>query len=63
MVPARKERVVNLFAPARRGWVIFMHLIRSQARTWRAVGVGLFWLGILSTLTMSDYFTRIHAAY
>lgn len=43
--------------------LIFMHLIRSQARTWLAAGVGLFWLGILLTLTMSDYFTRSHAAY
>jgi cytochrome c oxidase subunit 4 len=43
--------------------LIFMHLIRSQARTWLAAGVGLFWLGILLTLTMSDYFTRTHAAY
>lgn len=43
--------------------LIFMHLIRSPARMWLAAGVGLFWLGILLTLTMSDYFTRSHAAY
>jgi cytochrome c oxidase subunit 4 len=43
--------------------LIFMHLVRSPARTWLAAGVGLFWLGILMTLTMSDYFTRAHAAY
>jgi len=43
--------------------LVFMHLIRSQGRTWLAAGVGLFWLGILLTLTMSDYFTRARAAY
>jgi uncharacterized membrane protein YqaE (UPF0057 family) len=43
--------------------LIFMHLIKSPARTWLAAGVGPFWLGILLTLIMSDYFPRSHAAY
>jgi cytochrome c oxidase subunit 4 len=42
--------------------LVFMHLIRSPARTCLAAGVGLFWLGILLTLTLSDYFTRARAA-
>jgi cytochrome c oxidase subunit 4 len=43
--------------------LIFMGLIRSPARTWLTAGVGLFWLGILMILTVSDYLTRFHAAY
>ncbi len=43
--------------------LFFMHLVNSPRRTWLAAGVGLFWLGILLTLTMSDYLTRREAAY
>ncbi len=43
--------------------LIFMHLLKSSSRTWLAAGVGLFWLGILISLTLSDYFTRMHAVF
>lgn len=43
--------------------LFFMGLIRSSGRTWLTAGVGLFWLGILMILTVSDYLTRFHAAY
>ena len=36
----------------------FMH-IRGSARTrWVFVGIGFFWLAILISLAMTDYFTR-----
>ena len=43
--------------------LFFMHLLHSPARTWLAAGLGVFWLGILVTLMMSDYLTRALAAY
>jgi cytochrome c oxidase subunit 4 len=43
--------------------LIFMQLIRSPARTWLAAGVGLFWLGILIALIMTDYVARPVASY
>jgi cytochrome c oxidase subunit 4 len=43
--------------------LVFMHLIRSPARTWLAAGVGLFWLGILVALTMTDYLARPLASF
>ena len=48
-IGALKAALVGLF---------FMHLNRSPARTWLIASVGLFWLGIMIVLTMSDYFTR-----
>jgi cytochrome c oxidase subunit 4 len=36
----------------------FMHLIASSRMTWIVAGAGIFWLGILLTLTMADYATR-----
>ena len=53
-IGAVKAALVGLF---------FMHLIRGPSRTWLAAGVGLFWLGILVALTMSDYLTRPFASY
>jgi caa(3)-type oxidase subunit IV len=41
--------------------LIFMHLIRSPARVWLAAGLGLFWLGILIVLIMTDYLFRPQA--
>ncbi len=38
--------------------LFFMHLVRSPSRTWLAAGLGLFWLGILLTLVMTDYLAR-----
>ena len=36
----------------------FMHVRYSSRLTWVFVGAGVFWLAILLTLTMGDYFTR-----
>lgn len=36
----------------------FMELGRSRRLVWVVAGAGGFWLGILFTLTMSDYLTR-----
>ena len=38
--------------------LFFMHLRSSPKLLWIVVGGGLFWLGILITLTVSDYLTR-----
>jgi cytochrome c oxidase subunit 4 len=43
--------------------LVFMHLIRSPARVWIAAGLGLFWLGILVVLILTDYPTRSRAAF
>jgi cytochrome c oxidase subunit 4 len=38
--------------------LFFMHLRYSTRLTWVVAGAGLFWLGILFTLSLSDYMTR-----
>jgi len=38
--------------------LFFMHLRYSPKLMWVVVGGGLFWLGILLTLTLGDYLTR-----
>jgi cytochrome c oxidase subunit 4 len=38
--------------------LFFMHVKYSTQLTWVVVLAGVFWLGILLTLTMSDYLTR-----
>ena len=38
--------------------LFFMHVRYSTRLTWAVVVGGVFWLGILLTLTMSDYLTR-----
>ncbi len=38
--------------------LFFMHLRYSTRLTWVVGGAGLFWLGILFALTLSDYLTR-----
>jgi len=43
--------------------LFFMHLIHSSRLTWILMGSGIFWLGILLVLTMSDYLTRAWLAY
>jgi cytochrome c oxidase subunit 4 len=65
MGPAGHLAVGLAFGAAKAGLVvlIFMHLIRGPARTWVAAGVGLFWLGILITLTMTDYLARSRATF
>ena len=52
-IGAIKAALVGLF---------FMHLIHGSGRVWLAAGVGVFWLGIMLTLTMSDYLTRAIAS-
>ena len=42
---------------------VFMELARGSARTKLVAAAGLFWLGILVTLTMSDYLTRYRASF
>jgi len=43
--------------------LFFMHLLHSKRLSWIALGAGLFWLGILMALTLSDYLTRHWSAY
>jgi cytochrome c oxidase subunit 4 len=38
--------------------LFFMHVKYSKPLTWTFVGAGILWLGILITLTASDYFSR-----
>jgi cytochrome c oxidase subunit 4 len=38
--------------------LFFMHVRYSTRLTWVVVAGGVFWLGILLTLTFSDYLTR-----
>jgi cytochrome c oxidase subunit 4 len=65
MGPAGHLAVGLAFGAAKAALValVFMHLIRSPARTWLAAGLGLFWLGILVTLTLTDYLARPHASF
>lgn len=43
--------------------LFFMHVKYSPRLTWAVVLGSLFWLGILLTLTMSDYMTRAWRTY
>jgi cytochrome c oxidase subunit 4 len=38
--------------------LFFMHVRYSSQVIWLAVAAGVFWLGILLVLTMSDYLSR-----
>jgi cytochrome c oxidase subunit 4 len=38
--------------------LFFMHVFYSRPLTWVFVSAGFFWLLILFTLTLADYFTR-----
>ncbi len=38
--------------------LFFMHMRWSTRLTWVVGGAGLFWLGILFVLSLSDYLTR-----
>lgn len=38
--------------------LFFMHLLHSSKASWLAVLAGLFWLGIMMALTLTDYLTR-----
>jgi cytochrome c oxidase subunit 4 len=43
--------------------LFFMHVKYSTRLTWAVVAGSVFWLGILLTLTMSDYLTRAWRTY
>ncbi len=46
--------------------LIFMHLwysLRPQPLLWITIAAGLFWLGIMIVLTLSDYLTRHWLSY
>src|SRR5689334_16514429 len=43
--------------------LFFMHVRYSPRLTWAVVAGSIFWLGILLTLTMSDYLTRVWRTY
>ena len=53
-IAALKATLVVLF---------FMHLKYSTRLTWAVVAGSIFWFGILLTLTMSDYLTRVWRTY
>ena len=38
--------------------LFFMHVRYSTRLTWVVIASGVFWLGILISLTMTDYLTR-----
>ena len=41
----------------------FMHVIHSKSLVWVIAISGVFWLGILMTLTLMDYLTRHMLTY
>ena len=43
--------------------LFFMHVRYSSRLTWVVVAGGVFWLGILLTLTLGDYLTRAWSTY
>jgi cytochrome c oxidase subunit 4 len=43
--------------------LFFMHVKYSPKLTWAVVIGSIFWLGILLTLTMTDYLTRVWRTY
>src|SRR5690242_3887218 len=43
--------------------LFFMHVKYSTRLTWAVVLGSLFWFGILLTLTMNDYVTRLWGTY
>ena len=53
-IAALKATLVVLF---------FMHVKYSTRLTWAVVAGSIFWFGILLTLTMSDYLTRVWRTY
>lgn len=52
---------VALLIATAKGTVVllyFMHLKQSSRLTWVIAAAGAFWLGIMLTLTLSDFLTR-----
>jgi cytochrome c oxidase subunit 4 len=54
-----------LFGAIKAGLVIlfFMHLLYSPRLLWLILAAGLFWLGIMVVLTLTDYLTRAWLSY
>jgi cytochrome c oxidase subunit 4 len=53
--------VVALFIAAAKASLIvlyFMHARSGKAATWLVIVAGLLWIGVLFSLTLSDYLTR-----
>ncbi len=43
--------------------LFFMHLLHGTRLTWLCIAAAVFWLGIMLTLTLSDYLTRHWLSY
>jgi cytochrome c oxidase subunit 4 len=43
--------------------LFFMHLLHSPRLTWLAIAAGVYFLGIMLTLTFADYLTRHWLTY
>jgi cytochrome c oxidase subunit IV len=43
--------------------LFFMHLLRSKSLIWMIAFSGVFWLGIMLILTLTDYATRSWLTY
>ena len=41
----------------------FMHVNYGTRLTWVVIGAGIFWFGIMVSITMSDYLTRSWQPY
>ena len=60
LMPGLNAIVALLIAAAKAGLVMFffMHLNRAQKLTWAFAAAAFLWLGIMFTLTLSDYVSR-----
>lgn len=57
---------VGLLIAACKGLLVacfFMHVLHSGRLIWMVAGTGLFWLGIMLGLTLTDYLTRAWWSY
>lgn len=43
--------------------LFFMDLKQADKLTWLCVGASVFWVGLMFLFTLTDFFTRHHAAY
>ena len=60
-LPALAHYLVGLAIAAVKGALVvvsFMHALKAPRLTWAVIAVTGFWLGILCTLTLTDYFSR-----
>ena len=60
LMPGLNAIVALLIAAAKAGLVMFffMHLNRAHKLTWAFAAAAFLWLGIMFTLTLSDYLSR-----